>query len=100
MIGAVVGVVVLVVLVVVVVVSVSSVEKYGGIERIARCRAGHLFTSTVIPGASIKAVRLGNVRFQRCPVGHHWTLVSWVDPATLTPEELAAARSRHDIRLP
>jgi hypothetical protein len=97
-IGAVIGVVVLV-LVVVVITSVGSARSQG-IERIARCRAGHLFTSTVIPGASIKAVRLGNVRFQRCPVGHHWSLVSWVDPSTLTPEELAAARSRHDIRLP
>jgi hypothetical protein len=94
------GVVVLVVLVVLVVVSLASARSYGGIERIARCRAGHLFTSTVIPGASIKAIRLGNVRFQSCPVGHHWTLVSWVDPSTLTPEEIAAARSRHDIRLP
>jgi hypothetical protein len=98
-IGAVIGVVVLVILAVLVVVSVASAKSYG-VERIARCRAGHLFTSTVIPGASIKAVRLGNVRFQRCPVGHHWSLVSWVDPSTLTPEELATARSRHDIRLP
>jgi hypothetical protein len=69
-------------------------------ERIVRCRSGHLFTSTVVPGASVKAIRLGSVRFQRCPVGRHWTTVRRVDPATLTPEELASARVRHDVGLP
>jgi len=71
-----------------------------GIERIVRCRSGHLFTSTVIPGASLKAVRLGVYRFQRCPVGRHWTLVRAVDPATLSPADLAQARSIHDVRIP
>ncbi len=69
-------------------------------ERIARCRAGHLFMSSVVPGASLKAVRLGRVRFQRCPVGNHWTLVGWVDPSTLTPEEISRAHERHDVRIP
>ena len=69
-------------------------------ERIARCRAGHLFMSTVVPGASLKAVRLGRVRFQRCPVGNHWTLVGWVDASTLTPEEISQAHARHDVRIP
>ena len=72
----------------------------GGTERIVRCGAGHLFTSTVIPGASLKAVRLGSVRFQRCPVGRHWAFVRRVDPASLTPDELASARSIRDVRLP
>lgn len=71
-----------------------------GTERIARCRAGHLFTSRVIPGASLKAIRLGNRRLQKCPVGPHWSIVSWVDPATLPPDQLAEARSRHDSLLP
>jgi len=71
-----------------------------GTERIVRCGAGHLFTSTVIPGASLKAVRLGSVRFQRCPVGRHWAFVRRVDPASLTPDELASARSIHDVRIP
>jgi len=71
-----------------------------GIERIVRCRAGHLFTSTVVPGASFKAIRLGAYRFQRCPVGRHWTLVRSVDVATLTAAELAQAGSIHDVRIP
>jgi len=90
-----------VVLVVVVVALVSiGARSERGIERVMRCRSGHLFSSTVIPGASLKAVRLGVYRFQRCPVGHHWALVRSVDPGSLSPEELAAARSIHDTRVP
>lgn len=97
--GLVLGVIVLVILVVTVVVMSRSVAVHGT-ERIARCRAGHLFVSTVIPGASLKAIRLGTVRFQQCPVGPHWSIVSWVDPTTLTADELAEARSQHDSPLP
>lgn len=71
-----------------------------GFERIVRCRAGHLFTTTLVPGASLKAVRLWNVRFERCPVGRHWTIVAPVDVSTLTPDEIATARANHDIRIP
>ncbi|MHB1584362.1 MAG: hypothetical protein ACYCU7_13085 [Acidimicrobiales bacterium] len=72
-------------------------ERY---DRIVECTDGHLFTSIVIPGVSLKAVRLGNKRWQRCPVGKHWTTVRRVDPSTLTPEQSAAARAVHDIRIP
>jgi membrane protein YdbS with pleckstrin-like domain len=89
----------LIVLIVVVVASARSAAEHGT-ERMMRCRAGHLFTSTVIPSASIKAVRLGTMRFQRCPVGRHWTLVSPVDESTLTDQERAAAREHHDLRVP
>jgi len=92
------GLVILVVVVIALVLTGSRSE--GGLERIVRCRDGHLFTSTVVPMASLKAVRLGNARFQRCPVGGHWTLVRRVDASTLTPEELAAARSVHDVWIP
>ncbi len=90
---------ILVLLVLMAAVAVRSTGDHG-IERIMRCRDGHLFTSTVIPGASIKAVRLGTMRFQRCPVGHHWTLVQPVDESTLTDDERAAARAHHDVRVP
>jgi hypothetical protein len=69
-------------------------------ERIVRCRSGHLFTSIVIPGASIKAVRLGNRRLQWCPVGRHWTVVRPVDEATLTEAERDAAASSRDAPVP
>jgi hypothetical protein len=69
-------------------------------EVVVRCRQGHLFTTLWIPGASVKALRLGWWRVQRCPVGHHWSLVSPVDRPELTPEEAQAAAQHHDVRLP
>jgi hypothetical protein len=65
-----------------------------------RCRAGHLFTTLWIPAASVKALRLGWWRVQRCPVGHHFSLVTPVNPADLTDAERRSAREHHDIRLP
>jgi hypothetical protein len=67
---------------------------------IVRCRDGHLFTTLWIPGVSLKSARLGPCRFQRCPVGGHWSLVTPVDVAGLTPDEQRAARERHDLRIP
>ena len=58
-----------------------------GAETIVRCRAGHLFTTLWIPGVSLKALRLGWWRLQRCPVGQHWTVVTPVRGDALTPEE-------------
>jgi hypothetical protein len=67
---------------------------------VVRCRAGHLFTTIWIPGASFKALRLGPARFQRCPVGPHWSLVTPVKTANLTDEERETAAARRDIRIP
>jgi hypothetical protein len=67
---------------------------------VVRCRSGHLFTTTWIPGGSLKAIRLGSMRFQRCPVGHHWSLVSPVREADLTEQELRFATEHHDLRIP
>jgi len=58
-----------------------------GAETIVRCRAGHLFTTLWVPGVSLKALRLGWWRLQRCPVGQHWTVVTPVRGDALTPEE-------------
>lgn len=71
-----------------------------GRETIVRCRAGHLYTTIWIPGASLKAVRLGMVRWQRCPVGKHWTLVSPVNEADLTDADRELAALSHDVRIP
>lgn len=74
---------------------------YGfGRNTVVRCRKGHLFTTVWIPGVKLKAVDLLVARFQRCPVGPHWSLVTPVRAATLTEEELAAATARHDVRIP
>ena len=65
-----------------------------------RCRRGHLFTTLWIPGVSVKAIRLGWLRIQRCPVGGHWSLVTPVKPAELSEDERRLARERKDVRLP
>jgi hypothetical protein len=71
-----------------------------GGKLIVRCRAGHLFTTFWLPGVSFKALRLGWWRYQRCPVGSHWSLVTPVRESELTEDERQDARSRSDIPLP
>ncbi|HVC78321.1 MAG TPA: hypothetical protein VND96_17565 [Candidatus Micrarchaeaceae archaeon] len=71
-----------------------------GGEVIVRCRQGHLFTTLWVPLASIKAVRLGWARVQRCPVGNHWSLVVPVNKASLKPEEIDFAQAHHDAQVP
>ena len=65
-----------------------------------RCRQGHLYTTMWIPGASLKALRLGLRRFQWCPVGRHFDLVRLVKEADLSPAELELAAEHHDIPIP
>ena len=67
---------------------------------VVRCCEGHLFTTIRVPSASLKAVRLGLVRFQRCPVGRHWTFVVPVRDTQLTDEQRQIAGQYHDARIP
>lgn len=67
---------------------------------IVRCRQGHLFTTIWIPGGSLKSVRFFWWRFQRCPVGHHWSVVTPVKAAELTEQERTSASEARDIRVP
>jgi hypothetical protein len=71
-----------------------------GLHTTVRCREGHLFTTIWIPGVKLKAIDLGVVRYQRCPVGKNWTFVVPVKPGSLTDAERAAARRHRDVRLP
>jgi hypothetical protein len=75
---------------------------YSGLggDTVVRCRAGHVFTTIWLPGASLKSVRLGMSRFQHCPVGHHWTLVTPVKDGELTDAERQFASAHHDVRIP
>lgn len=75
---------------------------YSGIggNTIVRCTTGHLFTTIWVPGGSLKAIRLGWKRFQYCPVGRHWAMVTPVKDGTLSREELAFAKEHHDLRIP
>jgi hypothetical protein len=65
-----------------------------------RCNQGHLFTTTWIPGASLKAIRLGFWRVQWCPVGRHVALVRLVKNADLTAQGREFAAAHHDTRVP
>ena len=67
---------------------------------VVRCRQDHLFTTIWIPGGSLKSLRFGWWRFQRCPVGGHWSIVTPVKTAGLTDEERLAAAETRDIRIP
>ena len=74
---------------------------YSGLggNTIVRCRKGHLFSTIWIPGASLKAVRLGWFRFQYCPVGEHWTLVRPVRDQDLSEDQRREAVEHHDNRV-
>ena len=67
---------------------------------VVRCRRGHLFTTIWIPGGSLKSVRFGWWRFQRCPVGQHWSVVTPVKTSELTEQERRTAGETRDIRVP
>jgi hypothetical protein len=71
-----------------------------GGDVIVRCRDGHLFTTIWIPFMSLKAVRLGPVRFQYCPVGDHFTFVTIVPDSDLSDSERRLAAQVHDRRVP
>jgi hypothetical protein len=65
-----------------------------------RCSRGHLYTTIWMPYASVKGVRLGWKRWQRCPVGKHWSVTTRLDPATTSAEDLAEAARVHDWPVP
>jgi hypothetical protein len=67
---------------------------------VVRCRDGHLFTTIWLPGISLKSLRLGWWRFQYCPVGKHWSLVSPVNRSDLAGDEQRNASEQKDIRIP
>jgi len=76
------------------------VATRAGRNSFVRCRQGHVFTTTWIPGGSLKAIRLGLWRIQWCPVGRHVDLVRLVKPADLSASEREFAASHHDIPVP
>lgn len=73
--------------------------RFGG-DTIVRCNHGHLFTTVWLPGVSLKSVRLGMIRFQRCPVGDHWAFVRPVKEADLSDSQIRLAAERRDSNIP
>jgi hypothetical protein len=74
-------------------------SKFGG-NVVVRCRDGHLFTTIWVPGASVKSLRFGWWRFQHCPIGQHWSLVTPVRESDLSDDERRLAHDHKDIRIP
>ena len=72
----------------------------GTSDVVVRCAQGHLFTTIWLPGISLKAVRLGMARYQRCPVGKHWSTVRPVPLNELSDEQRIEAARVHDLRIP
>ena len=71
-----------------------------GADVVVRCREGHLFTTIWIPGASLKSLRFAWWRFQYCPVGRHWSIVTPVEESELTEDQNRRAHEYRDIRIP
>jgi len=71
-----------------------------GRNAVVKCRRGHFFTTTFIPGGSLKAIRLGLWRIQWCPVGRHIDLVRLVKDADLSEAQREFARAHHDLPVP
>jgi hypothetical protein len=77
----------------------STTTRDTGTETVVRCCAHHLFTTTWSPDSAITLGRYGPMRFQRCPVTRHWSLVTPVRAEALTEEQRQAAAAYHDARV-
>lgn len=67
---------------------------------IVRCQRGHLFTTIWVPGGSLKSIRFLWWRWQRCPVGKHWSIVTPVREIDLSEDDRREAREHRDIPVP
>jgi len=71
-----------------------------GLHTVVRCRRGHLFETVWIPAVKLKALDLGVARIQRCPMGHHVSLVVPVKERSLSSADRAEASRHRDLRVP
>jgi len=70
-----------------------------GFDRPVRCVTASVHDD-LDPARLAEGDPLGRRRFQRCPVGHHWSMVTQVDRTTAPAAELEAAAAVHDVRIP
>jgi len=68
--------------------------------KIVQCSQGHYFSTIWMPFGSLKAIRLGDRRIQKCPLCHRFRSVVQVEPDQLTEEELTAAKNLKDSKIP
>ncbi len=71
-----------------------------GYWRVMRCKQGHLFETPFLPLVSLKAVKLPQGRFQRCPVDGRWGICELQFTADLSEDELEQARQHRTSPLP
>jgi hypothetical protein len=76
------------------------IKTTGSSDVVVQCAQGHFFTTIWIAGASFKSVRLGWRRYQYCPVGKHWNVVTPLSIDQLSDAERIEAARVHDIRIP
>jgi len=67
--------------------------------KIVHCSGGAYYESKWVPLASLKAIRLGNRRLQRCPVHHKWEVTVKVPDDLVTPEIREQAAQHRDSGL-
>lgn len=70
-----------------------------GPDTVVRCASGHLFMTTWLPLVSVKAVRLGPVRVQHCPLCGHIAAVTPVPDSELT-DGMRREAARYRDQLP
>jgi len=67
---------------------------------VVRCRKGHLFRTIWVPGFSLKSIRFLWWRYQRCPVGGHWSIVTPVRESELSEADRRRAGEHRDFPVP
>lgn len=60
-------------------------------QMIVRCSDGHLYTITY-SDLLFRSVHIGTTQFRWCPADHKWRRTNFVDPASLSREELEEVR--------
>lgn len=67
-----------------------------GPDTVVRCAQGHVFMTAWVPLVSVKALRLGPVRIQPCPLCGRPVPVTPVPESELTPALVEEARRHRD----
>lgn len=67
---------------------------------IVRCSRGAYYETLWVPFVSVRAIRLGPQRLQRCPVHRRWEMTRIVPDGDLTPQVLREARTHLAGRVP
>lgn len=66
---------------------------------IVECEQGALFSTRWVPLISFKSARVGNRRFQRCPVHKRFEFVMRADESRLSNAERDSALEIRDTRI-